>query len=177
MPQTTLKSDQKDRWYRHRHSSTHVQNSPHASNYTEVRSKRQVVQTLSFVNTHSKLPTRLKLHWSPIKKTSGTDTVIRPHTFKTPHTPQTTLKSYQEKPSLGTNTTMKVRTATFTRMPGESYRRRQRSLLLCPLLFVWRLSSAANSLSSSLRLHERSRPHSVSDYNQLVSRCFQLSQQ
>ena len=30
----------------------------------------------------------------------------------------------------------------FTRMPGGSYRKRFRSLLLCPLLFVWRLLSS-----------------------------------
>ena len=34
----------------------------------------------------------------------------------------------------------------LTRMPGESYRRRVRSVFLCPLLLVCRLSSAINSL-------------------------------
>ena len=36
----------------------------------------------------------------------------------------------------------------LTRVSGESYRRRFRSVLLCPLLFVCRLSRAINSLSS-----------------------------
>ena len=35
----------------------------------------------------------------------------------------------------------------FTCMPGHSHRRRFRSALLCPLLCVWRLSSAIDSLS------------------------------
>ena len=34
----------------------------------------------------------------------------------------------------------------FTCVPGDCYRWRFRSLLLCPLFFVWRLSSAINSL-------------------------------
>ena len=34
----------------------------------------------------------------------------------------------------------------FTRMPGSNYRRRFRSLLLCPLLYLWRLSNAVTSL-------------------------------
>ena len=38
----------------------------------------------------------------------------------------------------------------FTRMSGESYRTHFRSLLLCPLSFVWRQSNAVTSLCLSL---------------------------
>ena len=49
----------------------------------------------------------------------------------------------------------------FTHMPGESYRRRLRSLLLYSC-YVFR--ALINSLVSVLILHERSGPRSVSDF-------------
>ena len=48
----------------------------------------------------------------------------------------------------------------FTRMPGESYRRRLGSLLL----YLCHVFRALNKLACVLILHERSGPRSVSDW-------------